>query len=866
MQIKLKYPDIRTRTYLLRGLVSGIYIVLAITCAMILFPYGPGYIAGRIIPYDIPPLLSLLCAAFLSFYVLALERISVETLLFSAICLAFAGLNTDIFLLGIIKDPALALTISRTDHFVLALVMLGANLHLAFRVCEKKDQWWIVWMGYGIGAVMALFTPTDLYFKGLYKYYWGFFAKQAILYDVMSILWLSGLIIGIFMMAGAFRKFKDRRRKDRVKYVAYGFISAALLSLTNTPALYGHEIYPLGTFTFIPLLLLAYGLYRYNMRIAIQRLRSILFYTGMFVWAVLVVFFFFFLFPGKSGGFSLAAGLAAVAFSYEPVRSLWINILNRYFAQSPGRIAGDYHDLTYRLAGIPHLKTIYTLLSGWFFSVFASSRFAMIFINEDASFFSGWRATNSEFFPGLFSGGEERFSGHMPVEIVADHPFFLNLEKEKPALVFYERIEKLMGDTAPDMPEWLAHAGVIVPIFYRDALSCILVSGHKDHERTYLPAEKEALRNLSIVLGPYIENAHILENLEKRVEERTHDLHSTLEETREKSAVIERQNRILVSLFEISTKIHDSGSFERLFSIVLKHLKSLFPGLGFGIILEGGRAGILESGVFDGITPVEQKKILSMMASLDRSNINDLLTPGGKAPASGSWALIPMKVKNRTIGKMVIHGEIIDESTRRIISIFSAQVSAVAHNILLMQRLEIMADTDSLTGIANRSCFDREIAKAVNTSARFETIFFSLIIIDINGLKKVNDNFGHDAGDEMIRRVAAMLRSVCRDTDLLSRIGGDEFAILMSATASRDAAFLLDRIRNEEQSLYLSCVCQGMRGMEGEKKEYPVRVSAGLAGSNETDPENVLKLADRRMYTEKNAYYENAGAGPDALP
>lgn len=855
MHAGLKYPDIRARTNLLRGVVSGIYLVLAIACVWILFPYDFRYVVGRIIPYDIPPLLSLLCAAFLSFFVLALERISVETLLFSAICLAFAGLNTDIFLLGIIKDPGLALTISRTDHFVLALVMLGANFHLAFRVCEKKDQWWIVWLAYGIGAVMALFTPTDLYFKGVYTYYWGFFARQAVLYDVMSILWLSGLIIGVFMMAGAFRKFEDRRRKDRVKYVAYGFISAALLSLTNTPAIYGHEIYPLGTFTFIPLLLLTYGLYRYNMRIALQRLRNLLFYIGMFLWTISVVFLPFLLFPGWSRRLCLTSGIAAATLSYEPIRSLWKRSLNRCFKHSPARIADDYHDLTYRLAETPYVKTIYTLLSGLFFHVFASSRFAMLFADENLHLFTGWRASNPEFFPGLFSGEEERFSGHKPVSISFEHPIVRYLEKERPSILFHESIEQWTGERekADDLPDWLNHAGVIIPVFYRDILSCILVFGHVNHERTYLPAEKEVLKNLSIVLGPNIENARILETLEKRVKERTGDLHQALEESREKTNIIERQNRILVSLFDISTKIHDLSSFDMLFSIVLKHLKSLFPNFGFGIILEGGRAGILESGVFDGITSVAQKKILSLMGTIDETNINGLLAPGGNMPVSESWSLVPMKVKKRIIGKMVIQGEIIDGPTRRIISIFLAQVSAVAHNILLMQRLEIMANTDSLTGISNRSCFDHEIGKAINTSRRFNGIFFCVIVIDINGLKKVNDNFGHDAGDEMIRKVAAMLRLVCRETDTLSRIGGDEFAILMVATASKDAGYLLDRIRKEEQLLYLGSTCRD----EGEKT-YPIRVSAGLAGSDETDPENVLKLADQRMYTEKKVYYANA--------
>ncbi|MEZ4602091.1 MAG: hypothetical protein R2861_01380 [Desulfobacterales bacterium] len=78
----------------------------------------------------------------------------------------------------------------------------------------------------------------------------------------------------------AFRRTSDRHKKDTIKFLLLGFVSTAVLSLTNTPAIYGYEIYPLGTFTFIPLLLLAYGLFKYNLRIALQQLRAILFTAG----------------------------------------------------------------------------------------------------------------------------------------------------------------------------------------------------------------------------------------------------------------------------------------------------------------------------------------------------------------------------------------------------------------------------------------------------------------------------------------------------------------------------------------------------------------------------------------------------------
>lgn len=172
-----------------------------------------------------------------------------------------------------------------------------------------------------------------------------------------------------------------------------------------------------------------------------------------------------------------------------------------------------------------------------------------------------------------------------------------------------------------------------------------------------------------------------------------------------------------------------------------------------------------------------------------------------------------------------------------------------------MQKLETSAHTDGLTGVANRSFFDKELEKAIRKSALFPEIHFSILMIDINGLKRVNDNFGHDKGDEMIQIVARLLKGVSRETDTLCRMGGDEFILLLQATASEQAKAVVERIRKQEAGLWLSCPQKN-----GDRDDIPVRFSLGLAGSDETSRDNVMKLADQRMYADKKKFYQNAAA------
>jgi len=856
-------------TILIRTLIIGIYGLLAFASAWILKDYAPGYIIDRVLPFGLPPLLSLLSGTFLSIFVLSLERMRLETFLFSIICLAFAGLNLDIFLLGIIRDPALALTISRIDHFFLVLITMGANIHLAYLVAEKKRHWWVVYLAYAFGAAIALFTPTELYFQGVYDYFWGFFAKKNILYDVMSITWLAAILYCIWVLGRAYRQTGSRRKRDTIKYLIYGFVAAGVLSLTNTPAIHGYEVYPLGTFIFISLFLLAYGLFKYNVRVALEQLRSLIFRIGHLAIVIAAGFSPWVFLSGSSAALRMLAGVVIIAIAYHPLHIFWDKALNLVIKRTAERLQGEYYKLTYTLSGLHHLQAIYQEISRWLFRVLMNSRCAMVFYNEKTKQFEGWRTWNTESVSGFFSTINDVPAGDQPMSFRPDHPLIKKIAANKPPLVSHGLIQQwLAEDQIPaDPSDWLQEAGVVIPVFSESRITCLLMAGNKINDRSYITAEQEMLKHIGVILAPVIENAKFFERLEYLVERRTQALRRTLADARKKSKqitainqTIKKQNHIFLSLFETSSQIHNIEDLSELFGFTLKHLKSLFPHLGFGIILEGGRADILESGAFKGLTALEQRIVLKHRTNLSNPDIDRILKSEmpphlrtGFKNQPFNWRAIPLQVRdNRIIGHMVIKGPELEQTTLKVIGIFLAQVSAVAQYKLLMRQLETMANTDGLTGVANRAFFEKEYANHRKRASQFPDIYFSLMIIDFNGLKRINDRYGHEKGDEGIQLVARMLAGLCRESDTLARIGGDEFALLLPSAGSQQAHVLLQRIREEETHLMLP-----VSEPPGHPARVPVRISIGLAGSDETAPEKLMKLADQRMYADKENYYLN---------
>jgi diguanylate cyclase (GGDEF)-like protein len=155
--------------------------------------------------------------------------------------------------------------------------------------------------------------------------------------------------------------------------------------------------------------------------------------------------------------------------------------------------------------------------------------------------------------------------------------------------------------------------------------------------------------------------------------------------------------------------------------------------------------------------------------------------------------------------------------------------------------LRYLADHDSLTGLLDRRRFRAELDQYVSFTARYGGQG-AVMIIDIDGLKAVNDAYGHHAGDNLIRQVAATMRDRVRATDLVARLSGDEFAILMPQTDTTGALQLGEDLRAQ--------VAEGARPVP-EAPGATISVGVAMFGGGRGGAEAVLVAADQAMYRAK---------------
>jgi diguanylate cyclase (GGDEF)-like protein/putative nucleotidyltransferase with HDIG domain len=178
---------------------------------------------------------------------------------------------------------------------------------------------------------------------------------------------------------------------------------------------------------------------------------------------------------------------------------------------------------------------------------------------------------------------------------------------------------------------------------------------------------------------------------------------------------------------------------------------------------------------------------------------------------------------------------------------YRRRVDSARHDEL--RRLELAALTDSLTGLRNHRAFHEDLTREINRRNRTGT-GFSLLMIDLNGLKGINDSLGHQAGDERIKAVADCLRATVRGSDAAYRIGGDEFAIILPEERGWGALNLANRLHAEVAS---------QNGF--------VRVTVGVAESVGTEAkDSLIRHADLALYEAKRSHLGTVVYSPGLEP
>jgi len=162
---------------------------------------------------------------------------------------------------------------------------------------------------------------------------------------------------------------------------------------------------------------------------------------------------------------------------------------------------------------------------------------------------------------------------------------------------------------------------------------------------------------------------------------------------------------------------------------------------------------------------------------------------------------------------------------------------------MFQEEMHQMANFDAVTGILNKHAFARRLVEEFSYAKR-RNLALSMFMIDIDFFKKVNDTFGHMAGDFVLHGVAQRIKQSLRDEDILARYGGEEFVVILRSTDSRDSILLANRIRSLVEAA----------PFQFEKKHIPVTISMGVAtftGENFRDHKQLIAYADECLYKSK---------------
>ena len=326
---------------------------------------------------------------------------------------------------------------------------------------------------------------------------------------------------------------------------------------------------------------------------------------------------------------------------------------------------------------------------------------------------------------------------------------------------------------------------------------------------------------------------------------------------------LKHNDEITRKFFEIEKRILSILNYKDLFEVLLKEIKLKFnmPYAWISIIEK--------SELFNFIQSLETSETLNKRINIiDRKTfynlvgtkttpllINDNLRAFSK--------LLPRHEKQRirsiAISPISLDGEIIGSLNQAHISPghfkpgldtssleqLAVKVSFCLSNVTAHEKLKFLAYSDPLTGLLNRRAMENALKREFSREKRYQRVL-SVAFIDLDDFKSVNDFYGHDWGDELLKYVANQLLHISRDTDVVARFAGDEFIVILPETSAVSTKNLMNRLKD-----YFI-----MHPLNKAGTSIPVSISFGVASTEDKSIENptlLLKKADEMLYRAKAA-------------
>ena len=314
---------------------------------------------------------------------------------------------------------------------------------------------------------------------------------------------------------------------------------------------------------------------------------------------------------------------------------------------------------------------------------------------------------------------------------------------------------------------------------------------------------------------------------------------------------------IAQKLFEIETQILSCKSSQELLQQLLASIKDKFQLTGICLLLaEPTPLSYLLSGNTQ--TNWHQKNCRYIDVKLLQNvhperkpfitnNIDKIKTilPKNLVSQTRSAALTPLILEGELFGSLLFTDSDPSRFTPNLGTLhleqLAVKVSLCLSNAMIREQLEYMAHYDRLTGVANRRLMEVSINEELIRQRRYN-VPFSVLFIDCNKFKKINDTYGHDCGDKVLTYVATQLQELIRENDKCFRYAGDEFVITLASQTYQEALLACKRLTNFFEN----------NPMPYQGSFLPITISCGAAASDgKKTMDELLKEADEQLYLDK---------------
>lgn len=324
-------------------------------------------------------------------------------------------------------------------------------------------------------------------------------------------------------------------------------------------------------------------------------------------------------------------------------------------------------------------------------------------------------------------------------------------------------------------------------------------------------------------------------------------------------ASLQKRNAELLALHQASRAIVSTLDLNELLNVITRLGCSLLDAIWGALLLvdEGtGRLSVAATVGIDGALlpppPPIGEGIIGCVAKTGKTIVVPDVTKDPRylaiIPETRSELAVPLTAEGVVFGVLNLESSKLNaftEDDARLITTLAGFAALAIQNARLHERTVKLAMTDELTGLNNYRCFRQRLAEEVKRAGRYGRPL-SLIVIDIDGFKEVNDRFGHPIGNSVLEQVAGLVRAAVRDVDFVARYGGEEFVVISPETELEEASLIGERIRQQVAATPFRS--DGL-------PEQSLTVSIGVSSYPEfgPGPGELLSAADTALYEAKQS-------------